>query len=67
MVLFLTAFQVESPDVILHITIEHGLPKLDVGPYKMFLHTAVGKLGDPRAEFLGKQKRKCIRRSGSCN
>lgn len=56
-VVLLTAVQVQGSDVVLHITVEHSFPELDVGPHHVLLHTAVGKLRDAWAQFLRKQKR----------
>lgn len=41
--------QIQGSDVVLDITVEHGLPELHVRPHHVLLHTAVGKLGDARA------------------
>lgn len=44
--------QIQSSDMILHVAVKHGLPKLHVGPHHVLLHTAVGKLSDASTKFL---------------
>lgn len=45
-------FQVQSSDVVLDVTVEHGLPELHSGPNHMLLHAAVGKLSNAGSQFL---------------
>lgn len=45
-------FQVQSPDVVLDVTVEHGLPELHSSPHRVLLYTAVGKLCDACTHFL---------------
>lgn len=67
-VVLLTAVQVQGSDVVLHVTVEHSFPELDVGPHHVLLHTAVGKLRDAWAQFLRKQKmnRRVLSERSSC-
>lgn len=49
--------QVQSSDVALDVTVEHGLPELHSGPNHMLLHAAVGKLSDAGSQFLSDKHR----------
>lgn len=66
-IIFLVVRCIELLNLLLYIQVKRGLPKLHVLPHCVLLYTCVGKLDDPRTQFLEIVQYTCHSKQHSCD